>query len=141
MEKISFASGIREFSINGRGVLRFHPGDPNVYRRFAEAAEKIRKLEDSLMCREEDRAGVTQILWDADKELKKILRWVFGPENDFDEILGGVNLLAVAENGNLVITNLLEALAPVLTEGAKRCVRAQVMQARQQAESRRENQV
>ena len=32
-----------------------------------------------------------------------------------------MNLLAVADNGERVITNLFTALEPVLVEGAKRC--------------------
>ena len=31
MEKLSFDTGIREYDVNGNGVLRFNPSDPNVY--------------------------------------------------------------------------------------------------------------
>ena len=57
----------------------------------------------------------------ADEKMKGILGWVFGPENDFQKLLGGVNLLAVADNGERVVTNFFAALEPVLVEGAKRC--------------------
>lgn len=142
MEKISFDSGVRSYKINGTGVLRFNPGDPNVYARFLEAADKLQEVEASLVAEaktipEADGAGVVQLLNRADREMKGILSWVFGQENDFDKILGGVNLLAVADNGQRVVTNLLEALQPILVEGAERCAREKVDAALQKAKSRR----
>ena len=44
MENIQFDSGVKQYRINGGGVLRFHPGDPNLYRRFQEAVDKIAQL-------------------------------------------------------------------------------------------------
>ena len=35
--------------------------------------------------------------------------------------VGGVNLLAMASNGQRVIGNLLDALQPVLLDGARQC--------------------
>ena len=57
----------------------------------------------------------------ADKKAKDILDYVFGGDNDFDYMLGGVNLMAVATNGERVITNLLQALHPILEQGAAEC--------------------
>ena len=48
MEKIQFDSGIRSYRINGAGVLRFNPGDPNLYSRFLEAVEKLKEVETEL---------------------------------------------------------------------------------------------
>ena len=142
MEKISFDSGIKTYKINGAGVLRFNPGDPNVYARFLEAADKLQDVEAALVeeakkLPEADGAGVVQLLNRADKEMKQILSWVFGQENDFDKILGGVNLLAVADNGQRVVSNLLEALQPVLIAGAERCAQEKVDSAVAKAKSRR----
>ena len=123
MEKISFDSGIKSFKINGNGVLRFNPSDPNVYARFLEAVEKLKAAEEELT-RQAETAKETQIvelMTQADRKMKGILDWVFGGDNDFGAILKGVNLLAVADNGERVITNLFTALEPVLVEGAKRC--------------------
>ena len=53
--------------------------------------------------------------------MKAILNWVFGGSNDFQKLLVGINLLAVAEKGERVVTNLFAALEPVLIEGAKLC--------------------
>ena len=142
MEKISFDSGVKSYKINGAGVLRFNPGDPNVYARFLEAAEKLQDVENALVeeakkLPEADGAGVVQLLSRADKEMKQVLGRVFGEENDFDKILGGVNLLAVADNGQRVVTNLLEALQPILVAGAERCAREKVDTAVQNAKVRR----
>ena len=142
MEKISFDSGIKAFKINGAGVLRFNPSDPNVYARFMEAGDKMQNVEKNLAeeakrIGEADGAAVVQLLNRADREIKHILGWVFGQENDFDRIVGGVNLLAVAENGQRVVTNLLNALEPVLVDGAERCAREKVENAVNKANVRR----
>ena len=144
MEKIAFDSGIKSYKINGSGVLRFNPSDPNVYARFLEAADQLQSMEERLA--EEAKtieaaggAGMVQLLNRADKDMKGILNWVFGQENDFDSLLGGVNLLAMAENGQRVITNLLGALQPVLVAGAQRCAQEKVDSALQQAQARRGN--
>ena len=143
MEKIDFDSGVMEFKVNGSGVLRFNPGDPNVYARFLEAADKIRDVETALTEQakslEEQDSGkaAVKLMAEADKQMKEILGWVFGENNDFDKILGGVNLLAVAGNGQRVVTNLFVALQPILVEGAKRCASEKTQEAVRKANARR----
>ncbi|MBQ5712360.1 MAG: hypothetical protein IIV61_07100 [Oscillospiraceae bacterium] len=140
MEKFVFDDGVREFQVNGGGVLRFNPGDMNLYGRFLEAAEKIRTVETELVAAGQqalDGAGVLRLMVEADRKLKDILGWVFGEGNDLDAVLGGVNLLAVAGNGERVIVNLMTAVRPVLEAGAKACVRAQVDRAVEDAEAER----
>lgn len=132
MEKIIFDNGVKEYQINDNGVLRFNPSDPNVYARFFDAAEKIQQIEKDLTKKgkalvkaegneEENGEAAIRLMQEADKEVKDLLNQVFGEENDFDKLLGGVNLLAVAVNGERVITNLLQALMPIIEDGAKRC--------------------
>ena len=123
MEKIQFDSGVRSYRINGGGVLRFHPGDPNLYTRFLEAVEKLKAVEEELTRQAENAEGadVVKLMTLADEKMKGVLNWVFGADNDFHKLLGGINLLAVADNGERVVTNLFAALEPVLVEGAKRC--------------------
>lgn len=133
MKTISFDSGVKAYKL-GAGVLRFHPGDPNVYARFLEGAEKLRQIEGAL--RETAEEDAIAALQRADGEMKAILGWIFGPGNDFEEILSGVNLLAVGENGKLLVTNLFEALEPVLIEGAERCAAAAAAQAKAARDSR-----
>ena len=123
MQNIQFDSGIRTYRINGEGILRFNPGDPNVYARFLEAVEKLKEAEKELTEQAETAqdAQIVELVAKADRKMKEILNWVFGEGNDFGQILKGVNLLAVADNGESVITNLFAALEPVLIAGAKRC--------------------
>ena len=140
MEKIQFDSGIKSYKL-GAGVLKFNPGDPNVYARFLEAAQSIRKLEEGLVQQakkmEEDGASVVQLMQQTDGQIKQILNRVFGAGNDFDAMLGGVNLLAVAGNGERVITNLFTALEPVLIAGAESCAAGKAEQAVRKAKQRR----
>lgn len=142
MEKLKFDSGLKSYKL-GQGVLRFNPADPNVYARFLEAAEKITALEKTLQEKAAALEGadpgtaVVRLFREADREMKGLLDWVFGPPNDFDAILGGLNLLAVAENGERVVTNLLQALMDPLVQGAKSCAGQQVQAARAKAQARR----
>ncbi len=144
MKKIQFDSGIQEFKINGKGVLRFHPGDPNVYARFLDADDRIQKIAQELAeggeTSDAQSMELVRLMEKADRQMKQVLSWVFGQDNDFDKILGGVNLLAVADNGEQVITNLLAALEPVLVEGARKCAQTQADLAKAQAEMRRQQQ-
>ena len=131
MKKIKFDSGLEEILIGG-GVLRFNPTDPNLFARFETAAAKLETVEKDMVEKAQGAEGmaVMQLLHDADRQMKEILSWVFGSGNDFDAILQGVNLLAVAGNGQRVVTNLFEALEPVLVAGAKRCADRQAQQVR-----------
>ena len=139
MEKIQFDSGIREYKLNGMGVLRFNPGDPNLYARFLEAVEEMKNMEKTMASRAGDQEGMTvlKILQDADKQIKQSLNRVFGEGNDFDKILGGVNLLAIGANGERVVTNLFAALQPILLQGAEACAREQTRNAVERAKARR----
>lgn len=123
MEKIQFDSGIRSYRINGGEVLRFNPGDPNLYARVMDAVEKLQRVEEELTQIPETAQAeeILKRMSQADEKMKEILNGVFGADNDFKKILKGVNLLAVADNGQRVVTNLFEALEPVLVEGARRC--------------------
>ena len=138
MEKIQFDSGIKSYRINGAGVLRFHPGDPNLYNRFLEAVEKFKALEQELGEKTAQEGQILTCMQEADSKMKALLNWIFGNNNDFDTLLEGVNLLAVADNGQRIITNLLQALEPVLLEGAKHCAGVQTSLAQQKAKARRE---
>jgi hypothetical protein len=137
MEKIQFDSGIKEYRLNGMGVLRFNPGDPNVYARFMEAVERMKDLEKNLMAGKNAEHSALKLLMDADRQMKRELSWVFGDGNDFEKLLGGVNLLAMAGNGQRVITNLFGALQPILLSGAESCAREQAADAVAAAKTRR----
>ena len=142
MQQINFDNGIQEFVVNGSGKLRFNPEDPNVYDRFLNVADKLQEIEKTMEEKgkalgENDIAGSLRLLAEADRQIKEILSWVFGKNNDFDEIVGGVNLMTVTGNGERVITNLLSALTPILEKGAKKCAEQQIGDAVKQAQTNR----
>ncbi len=126
MQELNIDTGVREYRINGSGVLRFNPSDPNVYNRFTEMLEKVQAVENELVEKagrlpeENNGAAALVLLADADRKTKAALQEAFGQENDFDQLLGGVNLMAVAGNGERVVTNLLDALRPIIMDGASR---------------------
>lgn len=139
--KITFDSGIKEYEVNG-GILRFNPSDPNVYGRFLDAMEKIQGVEDDLVAggkqvQEGDGAAVVRLMVDADRRVKSILQEVFGRSNDFDAIFDGVNIMAVAGNGERVITNFMVAIEPIVAEGAEKCAQMKVDAAVAEAERQR----
>ena len=142
MEKILFDSGIKEYEINNNGVLRFNPSDPNVYARFFDAAEQILQIEQDLAAKGEsvkEKTGEVAIrmMQEADKQVKDLLGHVFGPGNDFDELMGGVNIMAPAKNGERAVTNLLQALLPIIEQGAKKCADQKVGDAVKKAKTNR----
>lgn len=148
MQKITFKTGVKSYEINGNGVLRFNPNDPNVYARFLDAVQEITDLEEKFAKKasaidtsDEKTSGeeFLRFMADADKEIKKILSEVFGEENDFNKLLGGVNVLAVAENGERVITNLFQALTPILQSGAENCATQQINDAKAARAQRKAN--
>lgn len=130
MHKLLVDTGVEEFEVNGRGVLRFNPGDPNIYHRFFAAREELAAMDEELTRRSaalpegEDGGAALDLLAGYDRRIKALLNRVFGAPNDFDTLLDGVNLAAVGTNGRRVVENLLEALAPILQEGAKHTVEA-----------------
>lgn len=136
MQKLVFDSGVKEFQLGDAGVLRFNPGDPNIYARFMAAMDKLSAIEDELVEKakrlersdgdEPNGTEVLRLMEEADRKIKQLLNEVFGGGNNFHEILGGVNLLAVAGNGERVITNLLATLHPVLVNGAESMTKQKV---------------
>ncbi|MGN0643820.1 hypothetical protein [Gemmiger sp.] len=147
MEQLNIDTGVRSYAINGGpeqggGILRFNPGDPNVYSRFLELGPKLEELErrvaeEGRAMPEEDGEAALRLLSRADRSAKAMLAEVFGPGNDFDVILGGANLMAVASNGERVITNLFAALQPILEQGARSCAEQRAEAAVEQADARR----
>lgn len=145
MEQLIFDSGLKEYQMPG-GILRFNPADPNVYDRFFQAVDKIKAVEQEQMAKatilEKKKPGnmaeeTLKILRETDKKMKRILNEVFANDNDFERLVQGVNLMAVGGNGERVITNLLEALMPIMEQGAKDFIGGEVDAAKLNREQRR----
>lgn len=131
-QTIRFDDGIKEYEINGNGLLRLNPSDINLYTRFFDAQDKLLCVEKELEqaaaalpdvpegAKEaqmiEARGAAMKLLQEADRKVKDMLAWIF-PGNDFDVLLGGVNVMTVAANGERIITNFLAALMPIIEQG------------------------
>lgn len=146
MEQLIFDSGIKEYQINGKGVLRFNPSDPNVYARFMDLVPKINEIEQEMnekakqvdrSNKEEAGKNILRFMRETDRKVKAVLNEIFGSENDFEKILEGVNLMAVASNGERVVSNLMDALQPIMESGAQACVKSEVDAAKLNRQQRR----
>ncbi len=146
MQTLTIDTGMKEYLINNRAVLRFNPGDPNLYHRFFAAAPKLDALDAELTGKlkalpEADDTARTQqglaLLTDYDCRIKALLTEIFGGENDFDKVLEGVNLAGTGANGKRVVQNLLDALTPILQEGAARHLQTTAARARAEADAAR----
>ena len=124
-KSLQFDDGLLRLDINGNGLLTFNPSDFNVYQRFFQLLQALPELEQQYVAQVEDSAGEAreeQPLQLAgreldrakalDREVKERLGTVFGPGNDFDALLGGVNVMAVGDKGGRGITKPLHAPAP-----------------------------
>lgn len=124
MEKLIVDNGLLALEINDSGVLRFNASDFNVYQRFLHLAKELPELEKEYSNIEQtsedemELAGAALDKMEAlDRKVKERLSWVFGAANDFDQLLDGVNIMAVGKNGERVIANLLNALSPYIERG------------------------
>ena len=124
--KLMLDDGVLELDINGRGLLRFNPSDFNLYERFCRLAKELPEIEKQYVAEVEEQGEADGLelagrelarAKEIDADIKRRLSDVFGEANDFDQLMGGVNLMAFGRNGERVITNLLNALTPYLTDG------------------------
>jgi hypothetical protein len=72
-----------------------------------------------------------------DAEVKALLSTTFGNNNDFDKLLGGMNVMARGFNGERVITNLLNGILPYIEEGVAKHTQSEVAAAKLNREQRR----
>lgn len=146
-EKMVFDDGIREYEINDNGVLRFNPSDPNVYDRFCSVLDELQTIEkeyeqkyNAIATNGDDLAqssAVLALMHEYDVRIKERLSYVYGTQNDFDKLLGGVNLMAIGRNGERIVTNLLNALLPIMESGIRQQARDEAAAAVQQAKLNR----
>lgn len=147
MRKLVIDDGLVRLDINGNGVLKFNPSDFNVYERFYGLLKELPELEKKYTVEVEaapDEDDVIELVGIAlekakaiDTDIKAKLAAVFGPGNDFDQLLDGVNLMAFGKNGERVITNLLNALLPYMENGLKKHTSDEVAAAKLNREQRR----
>lgn len=148
-QKLFVDDGFIRFEINDNGVLKFNPSDFNVYERFYALIKELPEIEKKYVADVEATATIGEMTdtdlvgreliraREIDKAVKNKLSAVFGVGNDFDQLLGGVNVFAVARNGERVITNLLNALYPYVEDGIKKLTDSEVVAAKLNREQRR----
>ena len=111
MEKLVFTTGMVEYALENGAILRFNPRDPSVIEGFLSLEEKI--------CDLHPQGENNLEKWaDADTRCRELLTQVF-PGNDFQQILGPGNSLALCENGVSTLGNFLDAVEPILEHGVK----------------------
>ena len=82
MRQLNIDTGVEEFCVNGRGVLRFNPGDPNIYHRFFAAREELAALDEELVRRSAELPGEGRdgeslaLLAEYDRRVKDLLNRV-----------------------------------------------------------------
>lgn len=145
MEKLTFDTGIRTYQINDSGaVLRLNPSDSNMYSRFFDAMDKLAAVEQELTAHAplpDDETQATRItlelLREADKKAKAILEEALGCGNDLDAIFEGQNCMAVAANGERLLTNFLAAITPIIQQGAQQLADSKALAALADRNARR----
>ena len=60
MEKLKIDLGVKEYEINGRGVLRFSPTDPGLYSRLANFTEQLEEKQKELKMLDDLTDGTCQ---------------------------------------------------------------------------------
>lgn len=149
-QKLIFDDGLVRLDINGNGTLKFNPSDFNVYERFYALSAELPEIEKKYAAEveaipegaeaEQEKELVGRELARAkaiDAEVKAKLSAAFGEGNDFDQLLGGVNVMAFGSNGERIITNLLNALLPYIEDGIKKHTDSEVAAAKLNREQRR----
>ena len=111
METLIFSTGLEEYPLENGSILRFNPRDPSGVERFLTLEERITELKPQ-------GASVAEKWADADTRCRKMLEEVF-PGNDFWQLLGPGNSLALCENGVSVLGNFLNAVEQILEYGVQ----------------------
>lgn len=130
MELLNIDVGLKSYQfVDGGACLTFNPSDPNVYARYIDALDKLKKLESEFGARAnatDENSDAILLMREADAKMKSVLNCIFGAGNDFDAILMGANLMAITSSGATVISNVIDALTPILEVGAHAYVDAEV---------------
>ena len=142
MRELNFDSGIVEYRVNGKATLSFNRSDPNLYNRMQDLSSKLAAIDSDLKKEKnaaDDGLALMKILSAYDKRIKAELSFVFGEQNDFDAIFEGQNVMSIAGNGQLLITNFLDAIRPVIESGVKEYAKLEAANAVAQAKRERAN--
>lgn len=121
MAGISIDLGIKSYDIcdaggNPVGTIRFNPSDPGLASRWAEVEKRVKTLT-------ADIPGTPEAIGALDAEIKKNIDYAFGTPVSA-VVFQSVSSLAMCVNGKLVLENVLEALAPLITDALGKAEKA-----------------
>lgn len=148
---LNFDDGLTRIDINGNGTLVFNASDLNMYDRFMKLLNDLPEIEKQY-AEKVEKAGADipegadsvalagealRIAHEIDSDIKARLNEVFGHGADFDKLLDGVNCMAIATNGQRVLTNLLEALTPYISDGVEKQLKGSLENAKANRAQRR----
>lgn len=152
MAKLTFDDGRVRLDVNGNGTLVFNPSDFNVYERFYALVRELPELEKRYASEVErtdesvrdPQAAAVELVGrelirakEIDGLVKSRLSHAFGAENDFETLLGGVNIMAFGSNGERIITNFMNAILPYIENGLAKHTGDEVRAALANREQRR----
>ena len=127
--QVYFTPPVVDISSLNRGCVYFALWSSYASREMRQRMDQIKI--GKFIAQRRKHVNLTQLQL-ADRKIKELLSWVFGSHNDFEQILDGVSLLAVATNGQRVLQNLLDALEPILHKGLQECAAQLTRQAREE---------
>lgn len=127
MSQLKLITGVKEYEVaneNGKslGIFRCNPADPNIGVRFQELEDYVLAVSHDYDALENNKDNENNTaFWDAirdiDQKVKEKLVYSFGQENDFDQLFAGMHVMSLGHNGQPIIFNFLEMIAPVVTKG------------------------
>ena len=125
-EQITLDLGFKTFEVkdpdgNVAGVVRFNPSDPGFAGRWQQVMQKFEAYRAKI--NDMAAAGTPEIdqwpvLMEASDAIKQAFDYAFGSPVS-QVFFGGASAFALAENGSMVIANVLEALTPIISDSLK----------------------
>lgn len=110
MKELNFATGLEEFSLNGKCSVVFNPTDPNfaerLFNTFDDLDGKQEKYRDRIN-KTADKAEIFRIGREMDAEMRERVNAVFGTDI-CTPLIGSMNIYALADGmpawANLLLT-------------------------------------
>lgn len=120
MKELKIETGLQEFKVNDKCVLRFNPADPAFADRIYTAFDALKKQQDS---KNVDLANMPETevfvyLRELDVDMRKTINDVF--EDDVCTPLFGTMSVYASAGGTPLWMNLMMAVIDELDEGIKR---------------------
>lgn len=124
MDNLNLDLGLKSVKLHENGgVLSFNPTDPNIVYRYRELEKLITDLapiyEEKISKADDDDDARFDSVRDIDLQIKDKLSYTFGSWNDFDAIFMGTHFMALSNDGNPVIYNFLDRIAPMVSDELK----------------------